>query len=189
MTVSVTTAYNQTTIKPVLKLQLGPSAGIYSLISAVHHLIILILIWRKKYYKEWIESGRGYFRWYEYGFSLGAMIISCAFTSGITDLGYLVLLFILNFAIHWLYASHDKVNFLLHKNHERQDWHYLVLSLICQFFMWLVLYMSFLGRNAQGLVPFWAILILVFTNALYLCNIGNLILQHLYVGPCKKFLF
>lgn len=183
MTVSVTTAYNQQNIKPIFKFQLGASSGIYLFFSAVHHLFMLILIWRKKYYQEWIESGRGYFRWYEYGLSLGVMVLSCAFVSGITDLGYLVVLFITNFAIHWLYAAHDKINFLQHKNHEKVDWHYLILSIVCQFFMWLTIYMNFFGRAGQGLVPLWAIIILLFTTGLYLCNIGNIILQHLYVGP------
>jgi hypothetical protein len=160
MTVSVNTYFSGVG-KSAFKFQIGPFVGIFSIVSCLQHLIVIVLVWRKKYYKNWIENGIGYIRWYEYGLSLGCMTVAIALICGIHDIGFLILIFLTNFVAHWFYLANDSVNQLLAQKHEKPDWHYFVLSLTCQFVVWLILFVNIIGRLSYALVGGWTIIILI----------------------------
>jgi hypothetical protein len=54
--------------------------------------LLLATVWRK-YYEAWLERGVNKARWVAYGVGTGLMAVTVAMLSGITDLGYLILIF------------------------------------------------------------------------------------------------
>lgn len=54
--------------------------------------LLLATVWRK-YYEAWLERGVNKARWVLYGLGTGLMAATVAMLSGITDLGYLLLIF------------------------------------------------------------------------------------------------
>lgn len=54
--------------------------------------VLLPTVWRK-YYEAWLDQGVNKLRWVGFGLGAGAMAVAVAMLSGISDLGYLLLIF------------------------------------------------------------------------------------------------
>ncbi len=165
-------------------LQIGPTVAAFLFMSAFAHLVVSTFgfNWYKKNLKNHINRAR----WIEYSFSSSLMIVVIAMLVGITDLGFLIVLFLVNASMilfGWLMETHNQKT-------EKVVWTPFIFGCIAGIAPWIAIAIRLLTATAQATdVPSFVIWIFVSIAIFFNIFAVNQVLQYKKVGKWKDYLY
>jgi hypothetical protein len=172
-----------TKTKNLGSVQIGLAAGIFILLSAVAHGLVLIFF---KQYIEHINQGINYARWYEYALSSSVMICAIAMLFGDYDFGSLLLMFFVNASMNLFGLMMERLN---PPSRTKTDWTPFWFGCIAGIAPWIVVLSYFFGGGNYSQIPGFVYGILfgyfVFFNTFPI----NMALQYAQVGKWKDYRF
>jgi len=147
----------------------GYFSGIFLILSAVDHLIIIIPgVWGV--YKYWIKRRQNHFRWIEYSVSASLMHVMIAQLSGVTDVHLLYCIAGLTASTMLFGAAHEKMNWKYFGTPAPRCWMPFLCGFIPHMFVWTVIACYFFRGVSQADPPgfVWAIIfVLSFFDLLF----------------------
>lgn len=153
------------------------SAGAHALISLPNKLF--------KVYAEDLKKGINRFRWFEYALSSSIMIVLISTLFGITDIGSLVLIFIVNAAMNLFGLVMEELNV----GKTKINWGPFVWGSLAGIAPWIVIIIYMTGNPALDQVP-WFVWAIVGTYFVAFNTFPvNMTLQYLKVGKWKDYLY
>jgi hypothetical protein len=151
--------------------RLGPAIALFSLLSAVAHLVI-VLPWGWRRYVAELRRGQNRFRWVEYSLSASLMIVLIAGITGITDVAALIALFGVNASMilfGWLMETTNHAG-------ERTDWTPFAFGCVAGTVPWIAIGVYLVGAGTE--VPTFVYGIFVSIFILFNCFAVNQLLQY-----------
>merc|ERR1711964_240868 len=133
--------------KRVGSVEIGVTAAIFVLLSAVAHGYILL---RWNVYINNIRWETNPARWYEYALSSSMMICAIAMLFGCYDLGSLVLIFFVNASMNLFGLLMEQMN---PPRREHVNWTPFVMGCVAGVAPWIVVLMYFLGGGNYSQIP------------------------------------
>ena len=161
---------------------LGPAIALFSLLSAVFHLLI-VSPWGWSRYVAELARGQNRFRWVEYSLSASLMIVLIAGITGITDVAALLGLFGVNAAMilfGWLMETKNDPG-------PGADWSPYVFGCIAGAVPWAAIGVYLFGAGDE--VPDFVYAIFVSIFVLFNCFAVNQLLQYRRTGRWADYLF
>lgn len=166
--------------------RVGPLTGVFSLLSALFHLLV-ILPWVRPYYERGIDNHVNHFRWVEYSLSASVMIFLIAMFFGIYEIPYLITICICNAGCMWCGDIMEVMNNPRLLRGRPINWSPFILGCLLEFAAFQAIYVSLFSDGADGPVFVYAILgTQTFGFATFAINMA---LQYGKVGPWKDYRF
>ncbi len=171
--------------KLAYNLRFGPAVAVFLLISAVAH-VYLATIGYKKYVAN-LKLGMNPTRFYEYALSSSLMIVLIGMLVGIWDLGSMILMFGINAMMNLFGIMMEYHN----QYTKRTDWTAFIYGSIAGIIPWIVIAIYFISAitstdaKPPTFVYFIVGSIFVFFNGFAV----NMVLQYKKVGKWKDYLF
>ncbi len=190
--ISITTSYMQGPpgteamgTNVLFDLQLGPAVAAFLFISAIAHFSLSTFgyKWYVKNLKEHINKAR----WVEYSFSSSLMIVIIAMLVGITDIGFLAVIFIVNASMilfGWLMESYNQKT-------EKTVWTPFIFGCIAGAAPWIAILVRLLTAvyESGGDVPNFVIYIFISIGIFFNIFALNQLLQYKEVWKWKDYLY
>ena len=171
--------------KDLFILPFGILVASFLIISALAHALISVPNNLFDIYAKDLEKGINRFRWFEYALSSSIMIVLISTLFGITDIGSLILIFIVNAAMNLFGLVMEQLN----EAKSKINWGPFIWGSIVGIAPWIVIIVYMTGNPALDQVPWfvWAIVGTYFVafNTFPI----NMILQYLKVGKWKDYLY
>jgi hypothetical protein len=166
------------------ELLFGPAVAVFLLISAVAH-IYLSTIGYKRYVAN-LKRGMNPTRFYEYAFSSSLMIVLIGMLCGLWDLGAIILIFGLN-AMMNLFGNMMELH---NQTTKKTDWTAFIYGCVAGIIPWIVLFTYFLGAVNSGDAKPPAFVYAIIPTLFVFFNIFaiNMVLQYKKVGAWKDYL-
>ena len=160
--------------------EIAPAVALFSLLSAVFHLLIVSpLGWRR--YNAELQQGQNRFRWVEYSLSASLMIVLIAGITGISDIAALVALFGVNVSMilfGWLMETTNDPG-------PDASWTPFVFGCIAGAVPWIAIAVYLFGAaEPPGFVYAIFVSLFLFFN----CFAVNQWLQYRQIGPWRRYL-
>lgn len=177
------------TIEPItvdwIELELAVLVALFLFLSAVAHLLIGTLLYRRYVYH--LARGINPYRWYEYTISASVMIVVIAMLAGIWDLGTLVALFALVAVMNLMGLLMERHNLSL----DTTDWTAFNVGVLAGIVPWIVIGISLVGSvvASGGDVPDFVIYIFVSLFVFFNLFAVNMILQYREWSYWEDYLF
>lgn len=162
--------------KGLFKLQIGVLAGVFLLLSAVAHALVLF---KFDFYLADINRGINRVRWYEYALSSSVMICGIAILFGCYDLGSLILIFFVNASMNLFGLLMEKMNT---PDRDQTDWTPFVFGCVAGIAPWITVLQYFLGGGNFGKIPGFVYGILVGYFVFFNTFPVNMYLQYAKIG-------
>lgn len=169
----------------LFELQIGPAVAAFLFISAIAHFSLSTFgfEWYKRNLKNHINKAR----WIEYSFSSSLMIVIIAMLVGFTDIGVLIVLFLVN-------ASMILFGWLMESYNQKTDtvrWSPFIFGCIAGIAPWIAIAIRLLTAVAESPVEVPSFVIWIFISIAIFFNIFalNQLLQYKKVGPWKDYLY
>ncbi|MGM0404532.1 MAG: heliorhodopsin HeR [Thermoplasmatota archaeon] len=166
-------------------LQLGPAVAAFLFMSAIAHFVVSTIgfDWYKRNLKNHINKAR----WVEYSFSSSLMIVLIAMLVGITNIEFLVVIFIVNASMilfGWLMESYNQ-------NTEKVVWTPFIFGCIAGIAPWIAIAIRLLTAVSESPEPVPSFVIWIFVSIAIFFNIFalNQLLQYKKVGPWADYLY
>ena len=168
----------------VIKIQLGPFIASFLFLSAIAHLLIGTVLY-KKYVKD-LKKGMNRYRWYEYSLSASVMIVAIGMLTGIYDIGTLLLLFFMNMMMI-LFGLRMEVH---NQGKKKLDWNPFLFGCLAGLIPWIVIGIHLFGAGGgDGGPPDFVYYIYVSIAIFFNCFAINMVLQYKKVWKWKNYLF
>ncbi len=169
-----------------INLPLGPMIAIFLLMSALAHFTVASpgIISR---YKNALQQGINYARWYEYSFSASLMIVLIAMLCGLYDFAALLMAF-------GLIAVMNLCGLIMEVHNQTTastNWTSFVVGCIALIVPWVAIAFYFFGSlaTAEGSIPTFVYFVLPTLFVFFSCFAVNMVLQYKKVGPWRDYLF
>ena len=178
------TMHLETVPKFMFNVPFGIGVGVFLLLSALFHFLIVLPKTNAIYNKN-ISKGINYFRWYEYALSSSIMITLIALLFGVYDIGLLIAIFILNASMNLFGLLMEIIN----QYTEKTNWYAFIFGSIAGIGPWIIITMYAFGNSNLNQVPWFVYAIFgsyfVFFNLFPI----NMILQYKKVGKWKDYIY
>jgi len=166
-------------------LRFGPAVALFLLISAVAHLYLGTIGYRR--YSENLRKGMNPIRFYEYALSSSLMIVLIGMLCGLWDLGAMILLFGLN-------AMMNLFGILMELHNQttpKTDWTAFIYGCVAGIIPWVVIFLYFMGAVSSGDAKPPAFVYAIIPTLFVFFNIFaiNMVLQYKKVGRWKDYLY
>ncbi len=166
-------------------LRLGPMVAIFLLISAIFHFLIATVLY--DYYVKNLKNHINQLRWLEYTFSSSIMIIIIGMLVGFTDIGVILMLFVLNASMiffGWLMELYNQKT-------EVTKWSPFTFGCIAGAAPWIAIAIRLMTAiwNSPVEVPTFVIYIFISIGIFFNIFALNQFLQYKEVGPWSDYLF
>lgn len=166
-------------------LPFGILVSAFLLLSALAHFIISIPNATNRIYNSDLAKGINQFRWYEYALSSSLMIILIAALFGVTDIGALIVIFVVSASMNLFGLLMEKIN----AGKEKTDWSPFVFGSIAGIAPWVVIVLYGFGNASPAEVP-WFVYAIVGTYFVFFNLFPiNMILQYLKKGKWANYLY
>jgi len=166
-------------------LQIGPAVAAFLFMSAIAHFVVSTFgfNWYKRNLKNHVNRAR----WIEYSFSSSLMIVVIGMLVGITDIGFLVVLFLVNASMilfGWLMETYNQRT-------ERVVWTPFIFGCIAGVAPWIAIAAKLLSITAYSPADIPSFVLWIFVSIAIFFNIFavNQVLQYKKVGPWKDYLY
>jgi hypothetical protein len=172
-------------LKLAYKLRFGPAVAVFLLLSAVAHLFLATVGYKR--YVTNLKKGMNPVRFYEYALSSSVMIVLIGMLVGVYDLGAIILLFGIN-AMMNLFGNMME----LHNQHtQNTNWTAFVYGSIAGIIPWIVIVTYFVGSllGEGGKPPAFVYAIIPTLFIFFNIFAVNMVLQYKKVGPWKDYLY
>ena len=170
--------------REVARVPVGVLVSSFLFLSAVAHGLTVIP-GLNRFYRDKIDRGINYFRWYEYALSSSVMIVLIAMFFGVYDLGALILIFGLNATMN-LFGLVMEVH---NQTTEKTNWTGFLAGCFAGIIPWAIILMHFLGSGEFSEIPWFVYAIFgsyfVFFNLFPI----NMVLQYRKVGRWQDYKF
>jgi len=190
--ISITSTYIQgppgtemTGTETLFNLQIGPTVAAFLFMSAFAHFVVSTIgfDWYKKNLKNHINRAR----WIEYSFSSTLMIVVIGMLVGITDIGFILVIAIVN-------ASMILFGWLMETYNQKTDkvvWTPFIFGCIAGIAPWIAIAIRLLTAVSESPVEVPSFVIWIFVSIAIFFNIFalNQILQYKKVGPWSDYLY
>jgi len=133
--------------RSVGSIEIGLSAAIFLLLSAVAHMFI---VWRFSWYIGNINRGVNLARWYEYAVSSSVMICAIATLFGCYDLSSLICIFLVNASMNFFGLHMETLN---PPERTKTDWSPFVHGCVAGLAPWIVVAQYFFGGGNFDQIP------------------------------------
>ncbi|KXA92520.1 hypothetical protein AKJ64_02920 [candidate division MSBL1 archaeon SCGC-AAA259E17] len=169
----------------LFSLRIGPLVALFLLISAVAHFLLATVLY--DWYVRNLKKNVNHLRWIEYSLSSSIMIVVIAMLVGFSDIGVLILLFIVNASMiffGWLME-------LYNQRTEETKWSPFIFGCIAGAAPWVAIGIRLLTafwKSPVG-VPDFVIWIFVSIGIFFNIFALNQLLQYKRVGPWQDSLF
>ena len=166
-------------------LRFGPAVACFLLISAVAHLYLATVGFRR--YVHNLKKGMNPIRFYEYALSSSLMIVLIGMLIGLWDLGALILIFALNATMNLFGIMME-----YHNQHtDSTDWTAFIYGSIAGVIPWVVIMLYFVGAVSSGDAKPPAFVYAIVPTLFVFFNIFaiNMVLQYKKVGRWKDYLY
>lgn len=159
--------------------------ALFLLISAIFHLLISSVLY--KWYVENLKHKINHLRWLEYSLSSSIMIVVIAMLVGFSDIGVLIVLFILNASMiffGWLME-------LYNRRTEKTRWTPFIFGCIAGAAPWIAIGIRLVTSVFRSPTPVPGFVIGIFISIGIFFNIFalNQLLQYKKAGPWSDYLF
>ncbi len=166
-------------------LRLGPAVAAFLFMSAIAHFIVSTFAFN--WYKENLKNHINKARWVEYSFSSSLMIVIIAMLVGITDIGFLIVLGLVNASMilfGWLMESYNQ-------HTKKVQWSPFIFGCIAGIAPWIAIAIRLLTAAAESPVGVPNFVIGIFVSIAVFFNIFalNQVLQYKKVGPWSDYLY
>lgn len=190
--ISVTTSYLQGPpgtdamgTEVLFDLQIGPAVAAFLFMSAIAHFVVSTVgfNWYKKNLKNHVNRAR----WIEYSFSSSLMIVVIGMLVGITDIGFLIVLFLVNASMilfGWLMETYNQKT-------EKVVWTPFIFGCIAGVAPWIAVAAKLLSITtySEAAIPTFVLWIFVSIAIFFNIFAVNQVLQYKKVGPWKDYLY
>jgi len=190
--ISVTSSYLQgppgtedmgTTV--LFDLQIGPTVAAFLFMSAIAHFVVSTFGfgWYKRNLKNHVNRAR----WIEYSFSSSLMIVVIAMLVGITDIGFLIVLALVNASMilfGWLMETYNQRT-------EKVVWTPFIFGCIAGVAPWIAIAAKLLSITAYSVADIPSFVLWIFVSIAIFFNIFalNQVLQYKKVWKWKDYLY
>lgn len=164
-------------------MEIGAMAGIFLLLSALAHLLVVIFF--KRYITD-INRGINVFRWYEYSLSSSVMIVAIGALFGLKDLASIFLLFFVNMVMNLFGLLMERMNMGVDK--ENVNWEAFNFGTIAGIAPWIAVSLYFFSGPID-LIPGFVFAIFFCYLVFFMSFAVNMFLQYKRVGPWKNYRF
>ncbi len=166
-------------------LRIGPAVAAFLFMSAFAHFVVSTFAF--DWYKENLKDHINKARWIEYSFSSSLMIILIAMLVGITDIGFLAVLFLVNASMilfGWLMEAYNQET-------EKVVWSPFIFGCIAGIAPWIAIAIRLLTAAAESPVGVPNFVIGIFVSIAVFFNIFalNQVLQYKKIGPWRDYLY
>jgi len=172
-------------IENLFDIRLGLLVALFMFLSSIAHFSISTFAydWYIKNLKNHINRAR----WIEYSLSSSLMIIIISMLVGITDIGILVVLFIVNASMiffGWLMESYNQKT-------DKVVWSPFIFGCIAGAAPWITIFIRLITAISKSPVDVPSFIIWIFISLFIFFNIFaiNQLLQYKKVGPWQDYLF
>jgi hypothetical protein len=173
-------------METLINLPLGPMVALFLLMSAIAHFTVSSPgIFSS--YKNNLQQGINYARWYEYSFSASLMIVLIAMLCGLYDFATLLMAFAL-IAVMNLCGLIMEVH---NQTTTRTNWTSFAVGCIALIVPWAAIAFYFFGSlmTAEDSIPTFVYAILPTLFVFFSCFAVNMVLQYKKIGPWGDYLF
>jgi len=166
-------------------IKIGPLVAMFFLISALAHLLISTILYKK--YVIGLNKNINPYRWYEYSLSASLMIVIIAMLTTIYDMGTLLALFTLTAVMNLMGLMMELHN----QTTEKTNWISYIIGCLAGIVPWIVIFIAlFAGTSTSGgSVPDFVIAIFVTIAIFFNCFAINMFLQYKKIGKWKDYLY
>ena len=169
----------------LINLPLGPMVALFLLLSAIAHFTVSspgIFGW----YKNNLQQGINYARWYEYSLSASLMIVLIAMLCGLYDFAALLMAFVL-IAVMNLCGLIMEIH---NQSTVKTNWTSFIVGCLALIAPWVAIAFYFFGSlmTAEGSIPTFVYAILPTLFVFFSCFAVNMVLQYKKIGPWRDYL-
>jgi len=164
----------------VATIVIGPLVALFLLISALAHLLIGTILYKK--YVNYLKRGMNPYRWYEYSISASLMIVIIAMLVTIYDAGVLLALFTLTAVMNLMGLMMELHN----QTTEKTNWTSYNIGCIAGFVPWVVIFIPLITAES---VPDFVIAIFITIAIFFNLFAVNMYLQYKKVGKWADYLY
>ncbi|MEF8847470.1 MAG: heliorhodopsin HeR [Candidatus Paceibacterota bacterium] len=173
------------TTEILFNLTVGPAIALFLLISAIFHFGIASFLY--DWYVEKLKQNINHLRWIEYSISSSIMIVVIAMLVGFSDIGVLLMIFVLNASMiffGWLMELYNQKT-------ERTRWSPFIFGCIAGAIPWFAIAIRLVTaiNNSPVEVPGFVIAIFISIGIFFNIFALNQLLQYKKVGPWGNYLF
>jgi len=166
-------------------IRLGLLVALFMFLSSIAHLSISTFAY--DYYIKNLKKNINQSRWIEYSFSSSLMIIIIAMLVGITDLGTLITLFIVNASMiffGWVMEAYNQKT-------DKVVWFPFTFGCIAGIAPWITIFIRLITASQNSPVGIPGFVIGIFVSLFIFFNIFavNQFLQYKKIGPWKDYFF
>ena len=168
------------TSQTILDIRIGPLVAMFLFISAIAHLLISTVLY-KKYVKN-LETHMNPYRWFEYSISASIMIVIIAMLTSIYDLGTLIALFALTGVMNlmgYMMELHNQTT-------ESTNWKSYYIGCIAGIVPWIAIFIPLISAES---VPDFVIAIFITIAILFNLFAINMVLQYKKIGKWSDYLY
>lgn len=169
----------------LFELQIGLAVAAFLFVSAIAHFVVSTFgfNWYKRNLKNHVNRAR----WIEYSFSSSLMIVVIGMLVGITDIGFLVVLSVVNASMilfGWLMETYNQRT-------EKVVWTPFIFGCIAGLAPWIAIATKLLTITAYSAAEIPSFVLWIFVSIAIFFNIFalNQLLQYKKVGPWKDYLY
>lgn len=169
----------------LFNLRIGPMVALFLLISAIFHFLISSVLY--DWYVENLKHKINHLRWLEYSLSSSIMIVVIAMLVGFSDIGVLLILFVVNSSMiffGWLMELYNQKT-------EKTRWSPFIFGCIAGAAPWIAIAVRLLTAVWKSPVPVPSFVIWIFISIGIFFNIFalNQLLQYKKIGPWSDYFF
>jgi len=170
----------------LINLPLGLMVALFLLLSALAHFFVSLPLMFSRY-KNNLQQGINYTRWYEYSLSASLMIVLIGMLCGLYDFAALLMAFSLIAVMNLCGLIMEVQN----QTTTRTNWTAFVVGCIALIAPWAAIAFYFFGSlaSAEGSIPTFVYAILPTLFIFFSCFAINMVLQYNKIGPWRDYLF
>jgi hypothetical protein len=167
-------------------IELAPLVALFLFISAFAHGA-LTLPGVFGWYRNNLDRGINYARWYEYSVSASVMIVVIAMLVGVYDLSSLILIFAVNAAMIFFGLATEMLN----QGRERVNWIPFILGCVVGMVPWIVISLYLFAPASRSIDDVPTFVYGIYLSLFIFFNIFavNMFLQYKKIGPWRHYLY
>ncbi|MFP4005274.1 MAG: heliorhodopsin HeR [Candidatus Hadarchaeia archaeon] len=169
----------------LIDLRIGPLVALFLFISAIAHFLLSTVLY--EWYVRNLKEKVNHLRWVEYSFSSSIMIVIISMLVGFSDLGVLILIFILNASMIFFGWMMELYN----QRTEETKWFPFAFGCVAGAAPWIAIAIRLVSAVMKSGIEVPGFVIGIFISIGIFFNIFalNQLLQYKRIGPWKNYLF